>query len=84
MNKNCSTVAGCRIYVVLFPCNECTKILIQSGIQQIIFYSDKYRNTEENIASRKMLDLSGISYRQVFSLTLFILFYTDFFKLLKF
>lgn len=57
-------VSGCKIYVTLFPCNECAKALIQSGIKEVIYLSDKYANTDGNIASKKMLDTCGVKYRQ--------------------
>lgn len=56
---------GCKIYTALFPCNECTKAIIQSGIQEVIYLSDKYEGTESAMASRKMLDGAGIRYRKV-------------------
>jgi len=55
---------GATIYVTLFPCNECAKLIIESGISEIIYLSDKYNNTESNIASKRMLDEVGIQYRQ--------------------
>ena len=45
-----------KIYVDLFPCNECAKIIIQSGIKEVIYLSDKYANSENNIASRHVLE----------------------------
>ena len=54
---------GCRIYVTLFPCNDCSKFIIQSGIKEIIYYSDKYENTDSNTASKKLLDMVDIRYR---------------------
>lgn len=54
---------GCRIYVPLFPCNECTKAIIQSGILEIIYIDDKYKDTDSVIASKRMLDMVGVSYR---------------------
>ena len=57
-------VVGSRIYVALFPCNECAKAIIQSGIKEIIYMSDKYKDTEGVIASKKMLDNCGVKYRQ--------------------
>lgn len=54
---------GSTLYVTLFPCNECTKAVIQSGIRHIIYLSDKYHDMEEEIAARKMLDMVGIDYR---------------------
>ena len=53
-------VKGCTLYVSLFPCNECAKAIIQSGIKKVIYESDKYNGTEGNIASKKMLNDAGI------------------------
>lgn len=63
MNKNQSDLKGSRIYTTLFPCNECTKLIIQSGIREIIFLSDKYHETEGCQASRRMLEMAAIEYR---------------------
>lgn len=65
LNKNSADVKDCRIYVVLFPCNECAKIVIQSGIREVIYYSDKYADKDEFKASKKLLDMAGIRYRYV-------------------
>ncbi len=54
-----------KIYVDLFPCNECAKIIIQSGIKEVIYLSDKYANSENNIASRKLFDECGITYKKI-------------------
>ena len=54
-----------RIYVDLFPCNECAKIIIQSGIKEVIYLSDKYAHSENNIASRRLLDECGITYKKL-------------------
>ncbi|XP_048088945.1 deoxycytidylate deaminase-like isoform X4 [Alosa alosa] len=67
MNKNSADVKGCTIYVSLFPCNECTKIIIQSGIKDVIYLSDKYHNKTEVIASKRMLDLAGIPYSTAYN-----------------
>jgi dCMP deaminase len=56
---------GCKIYTALFPCNECTKAIIQSGITEVIFLSDKYEGTDIFKASKIMLDKAGITYRKV-------------------
>jgi dCMP deaminase len=56
---------GCRIYTALFPCNECTKAIIQSGIKEVIYLSDKYASSDSFVASKKMLDTAGVSYRKV-------------------
>jgi dCMP deaminase len=58
-------LSGCRIYTALFPCNECSKAIIQSGIKEVIFLSDKYDGTKVSIASKKMLDAAGVAYRKV-------------------
>ena len=54
-----------KIYVDLFPCNECAKEIIQSGIKEVIYLSDKYANTEETIASKQLFDMCGVKYRQL-------------------
>jgi len=58
-------LSGCKIYTALFPCNECTKAIIQSGITEVIYLSDKYKGTDTDKAARKMLDKAGITYRRV-------------------
>lgn len=55
---------GCKMYTTLFPCNECTKIIIQNGITEIIYEEDKYHDEKIWQASRRMLDLAGIKYTQ--------------------
>ncbi|XP_062838788.1 deoxycytidylate deaminase isoform X4 [Anolis carolinensis] len=64
MNKNSADVKGCSMYVALFPCNECAKLIIQAGIKEVIFMSDKYHDTPEMTASRRLFDLAGIIYRK--------------------
>jgi len=56
---------GCTIYTALFPCNECTKAIIQSGISTVVYLSDKYEQSESARASKLMLDKVGIAYRKV-------------------
>jgi dCMP deaminase len=56
---------GCTIYTALFPCNECTKAIIQSGISTVVYLSDKYEQTDSARASKLMLDKAGIAYRKV-------------------
>jgi dCMP deaminase len=53
-----------RIYVTLFPCNECAKAIIQSGIKEVIYMSDKYADSTSVKASKKMFDMSGVKYRK--------------------
>ena len=59
------SVSGCTIYVSLFPCNECAKAIIQSGIKRIVYESDKYADTETTIASKKMLQAAGVELVQL-------------------
>jgi len=56
------SVKDCKIYVTLFPCNECAKAIIQSGIKEVIYLSDKYDGTDMNIAAKKMLGTCGVKY----------------------
>lgn len=60
-----ANLLGSTLYVSLFPCNECAKLIIQSGIKEIIYMDDKYDGTEGDIASKKMLDAAGISYKKI-------------------
>lgn len=64
LNKNCETLEGCRMYVTLFPCNECAKLIIQSRLGEVVFLSDEYHASESLAASRRMLALAGIQLRQ--------------------
>jgi dCMP deaminase len=62
---NCPTsVKGARVYVTLFPCNECAKAIIQSGIKEVIYLSDKYHDSDGCRASRMMFDNCGVRYRE--------------------
>ncbi len=56
---------GCKIYTALFPCNECAKAIIQSGITEVIYLSDKYADTDPARASKLMLEKAGVVCRQV-------------------
>ena len=58
-------LSGCKIYTALFPCNECSKAIIQSGITEVIYLSDKYEGTDTAKASKRMLDKAGVTYRKV-------------------
>ena len=57
-------VEGAKIYCTLFPCNECTKTIIQNGIKEVIYESDKYADLPAYKASKKMLKLAKVSIRQ--------------------
>ena len=60
LNSNGIGIKGARIYVALFPCNECAKAIIQAGITEVIYISDKYAKTDNNKASRRMLESAGV------------------------
>ena len=62
LNKNSANCSDCTMYVVLFPCNDCAKILIQSGIKHIVFISDKYKHTNSVMASKRLLDMAGVTF----------------------
>lgn len=63
LNKNSASVKECSIYVALFPCNECAKLIIQSGISEVVYVSDKYHEMDEMKASRKLLKMAGVNCR---------------------
>ena len=54
-----------RLYVTLFPCNECAKAIIQAGIKEVLYASDKYADTDGTKASKKMLTSAGITLKQI-------------------
>lgn len=56
---------GSTLYVDLFPCNNCAKAIIQSGIKKIVYLSDKYENTDETIISKHLFDKCGVSFEQI-------------------
>ena len=56
---------GAKVYVSLFPCNECAKEIVQSGIKEVIYDSDKYAHLEETIAAKIIFDECGVIYRQI-------------------
>jgi len=59
------SLENATLYVTLFPCNECAKLIIQSGINEVVYLQDKYHDRDEFIASRKMFDSSKVKYRQM-------------------
>ena len=65
LNAHGRNLRGARVYVALFPCNECAKAIIQSGISEVIYVSDKYKDTMGNLASKKMLDAAGVKYTKL-------------------
>ena len=65
LNANGRDLRNSRVYVALFPCNECAKAIIQSGVKEVVYLSDKYKGTPENTASKRMLDAAGVKYTQL-------------------
>ncbi|RKI44436.1 cytidine deaminase [bacterium D16-51] len=64
LNYTGTDMLHAKIYTTLFPCNECTKALIQAGIAEVIYLSDKYSNTSSVIAAKRMMKSAGINYTQ--------------------
>ena len=62
--RNGSSLKGCTLYVTLFPCNECTKAIIQTGIKEVVYLDNKYEDQTTTKASRLMLELAGVKIRQ--------------------
>ncbi len=65
LNANGRDLRGSRVYVALFPCNECAKAIIQSGVKEVLYLSDKYADTWSTLASKRMLAAAGVSCRQL-------------------
>lgn len=62
LNSNGVSLKGAIAYVTLFPCNECAKAIIQSGIKKVIYLEDKYAETESVVASKRMFKMAGVAY----------------------
>lgn len=65
LNAKGKDLSGCKIYVALFPCNECAKAIIQSGISEVIYLSDKYADTDSVKASKRMFKCAGVTLNQL-------------------
>ena len=65
LNSNGKSLAGAKIYVSLFPCNECAKAIIQSGIKEVVYLSDKYAQTPATQASKRMFRSAGVTLRRL-------------------
>ena len=63
LNCDRGNVRDCICYTTLFPCNECAKAIIQSGISEVVYMEDKYADSDSVIASKKMFDTAGVKYR---------------------
>ena len=65
LNANGRNLTGSRIYVTLFPCNECAKAIIQSGVKEVYYLSDKYADSMSTLASKRMLMSAGVKFTQL-------------------
>jgi dCMP deaminase len=74
VNKNSSDIKGCMLYTTLFPCNECAKLILQSGIKEIIYLSDDKANKDEFRSSKKMLEFANVKLRYQLSRVIDVLF----------
>ncbi len=63
LNHGRAGLEGSKVYTTLFPCNECAKAIIQSGIREVIYLQDKYADSDSVIASKRMFDMTGVTYR---------------------
>ncbi len=63
LNHGRAGLEGAKVYTTLFPCNECAKAIIQSGIREVIYLQDKYADSDSVIASKRMFDMTGVTYR---------------------
>ena len=65
LNANGRNLQGSRIYVALFPCNECAKAIIQSGVKEVYYLSDKYADSMATLASKRMMMSAGVKFTQL-------------------
>lgn len=64
LNRGSTSLKGSRLYVSLFPCNECAKAIIQSGISEVVYCEDKYAGSTGVMASKKMFEMAGVKMRR--------------------
>ena len=65
LNASGKDLRGAKLYVALFPCNECAKAIIQAGIKEVVYLSDKYADTPATKASKLMLSTAGVKLTQM-------------------
>ena len=65
LNSTLANLKGATLYVALFPCNECAKAIIQAGITRVVYLDDKYHDSKECIASRRMFNSAGVALSQL-------------------
>ena len=63
LNSGHSDLRGSTVYTTLFPCAECTKAMIQKGVKEVIYLSDKYSGEDLFVAARRMMEAAGLKYR---------------------
>ena len=64
LNRNAGSLKGCRLYVTLYPCNECAKAIIQSGIKEVIYCDNKYAGADNTKAAMMMFHHAGVETRE--------------------
>lgn len=64
-SSNKPDLDGASLYVSLFPCNECAKLMVQVGIREVVYLSDKYHDDAVFVAARRIFDMAGVTYRQL-------------------
>ena len=64
LNRNSADLVGCTVYTTLFPCNECAKAIVQAGLKEVVFLSDKYRDTDSDQAATTMFRMAGVQTRR--------------------
>ena len=62
LNYRGGSLEGTKLYVTLFPCNECAKAIIQAGIKTVVYDDDKYDGTPSNVAAKRLFNAAGIRY----------------------
>ena len=65
LNANGRDPRGSKLYVALFPCNECAKAIIQSGVKEVYYLSDKYADSMSTLASKRMMMSAGVKFTQL-------------------
>ena len=65
LNARGKSLADSTLYVGLFPCNECAKAIIQAGVREVVYLSNKYKDTPSTVASKRMLDAAGVKLTQL-------------------
>lgn len=59
-----TNLKGCILYVALMPCNQCAQLIAQSGIKEVVYISDKYKDVDVFKAGKIILNKAGIKIRK--------------------